>query len=80
MLGIAVKVGQRDDFRLLGAIRQVGHDLALAVGQPVPRRLCIGTGEFEDDFSQWSWGTTMAAADDTAPLSEALAGFAERAA
>ena len=46
-------------------MRAVSHDLALAVGQITPERLCVGTGKLEADFGLWRDSRPMVDGDDS---------------
>lgn len=73
-LGVRIDVGQYDDVRLRSAVRTVGHDLALAVGQNRPTRWdSIYKDRLVDDFGQWANAGTMAEGDDNDDVREAVA-------
>lgn len=73
-LGLRLDVGQYDDIRLTRAIRAVGHDLALAVGQARPTRWNdIYRDRLVDDFGQWASADTMAEGDGNDDVRAAVA-------
>lgn len=73
-LGVPLDVCRYDEIRLTEAVRSVGHDLALAVGQPRPTRWdSIYRDKLIDDFSRWADASPMAQRDDEDAVRAAVA-------